>query len=300
MRSRKRRGGKRLRGSKCSPAAFGKLPGTCLNPADLQTLKRQYNQKTTKKIKATASTDILRNLFIHQPQCENDLCLVTKILDPVTKGSVVRTRFRPIMPTSWGKNINEWLSSSDITNVLRQYEDRYPRFRFLGPSPTDFDFMETPTRCVWQSLCKFKLSRYIKAGKTKVGIVFNLDPHDKPGSHWVALYIDIPSRAILYFDSTGEVIHTDILRFAEKVVEQSNSLNRPFIFDPDTDQNHPIEHQFGDTECGMYVLFYIITMLESSNPRETYKTMFRNEDNQFPDKEMERLRYEFFNEPEIK
>jgi len=202
------------------------------------------------------------------------------------------------MPRSWKRNINEWLSSNDIINVLRQYEDRYPAFRFLGPSPTDYDFMETPTRCVWQSLCKFKLGRYIKAGKTKVGVVFNLDPHDLPGSHWVALFIDIPSRAILYFDSTGEPIHADILRFAEKVVEQSRALDPPFVFNLGTDQNHPVEHQFGDTECGMYVLFFIITMLESTNVRETYKRLFRNAKNRFPDKQMERLRYEFFNEPE--
>jgi len=46
------------------------------------------------------------------------------------------------------------------------------------------------------------------------------------------------------------------------------------------------------------VLFFIITMLESTNVRETYKRLFRNAKNRFPDKQMERLRYEFFNEPE--
>ena len=36
-----------------------------------------------------------------------------------------------------------------------------------------------------------------------MGIVFNLDPHDKPGSHWVSMYVDLNNGGIYYFDSYG-------------------------------------------------------------------------------------------------
>ena len=34
-------------------------------------------------------------------------------------------------------------------------------------------------------------------------MIFNLDPHDKPGSHWVALYSDVDKGGVYYFDSYG-------------------------------------------------------------------------------------------------
>ena len=37
------------------------------------------------------------------------------------------------------KNPQEWLSSDEITDVMKQYEDKYDNFVFLGPSPIDFE-----------------------------------------------------------------------------------------------------------------------------------------------------------------
>jgi len=198
------------------------------------------------------------------------------------------------MPAKWKKNINEWLSSTDIINVLRQYEATYPAFKFLGPSPTDYYFMETPTQCVWRDLCQFNLKQQLAQGKTKFGIVFNIDPHDLPGSHWVALFVDATKRQIRFFDSTGDEIHKDILKFALEVQRQSRALGKEYAFDLKEDQTHPLEHQYGDTECGMYVLFFIITMLR--NQRDVYHEVFKNKHRKIPDKAMEKLRHTYFNE----
>jgi hypothetical protein len=200
------------------------------------------------------------------------------------------------MPANWKKNINEWLSSSDIVNVLRQYEATFNEFKFLGPSPTDYYFMETPTQCVWQSLCQFNLRQHLASGKRKFGIVFNIDPHDLPGSHWVAVFINADTRRIYYFDSTGDEIHKDILRFVREVQDKSREIGPEYEFDIKTSQTHPLEHQYGDTECGMYVLYFIITMLR--NKRDVYQSVFKNPKRKIPDKAMERLRYEYFNERE--
>jgi hypothetical protein len=54
-------------------------------------------------------------------------------------------------------------------------------------------------------------------------------------------------------------------------------------------QNHPVEHQFGNTECGMYTLFFIITMLKTNNYG------YFNTSHVFPDKEMKKLRKKYFN-----
>ena len=53
-------------------------------------------------------------------------------------------------------------------------------------------------------------------------------------------------------------------------------------------ENHPTEHQKGDTECGIYVI-YFITELLSGNKIYNY---FLN--NKIPDNQMEQFREVFF------
>jgi len=104
--------------------------------------------------------------------------------------------FAPESPKEWKKNPNEWLSSIDILEVMNQYEKKYKCFEFLGPSPIDYDTHQLYGQCVWDELCHFKLAEQIKNGKTKIGIIFNLDPHYKGGSHWVSLFINIKKATI--------------------------------------------------------------------------------------------------------
>ena len=40
-------------------------------------------------------------------------------------------------------------------------------------------------------------------GKTKIGVIFNLDVSSGPGTHWVALYIDLKDCSIYYIFSYG-------------------------------------------------------------------------------------------------
>ena len=203
----------------------------------------------------------------------------------------------------------------------------YPEFEFIGPSPTDYFVKEYGDSCVWDELCKFNLQSWLKKGKTKIGVVFNLDPHYKSGSHWVALFINTVSRAVYYFDSTGARIHKHINRFRKEVQAQAASqLGQKYKFDT----NYNVEHQFHNTECGMYVLFFIITMLmhdkeyvdrkvpetigkqlkatikqqqqrnqklnQKGGNATLFEQVFKNQHLKFPDKLMENLRYEYFNE----
>ena len=55
------------------------------------------------------------------------------------------------------------------------------------------------------------------------------------------------------------------------------------------DQNHPVEHQFGNTECGIYSLFFIIYMLEDAIDGQHLKKKI------YKDKYIEQYRKIFFN-----
>lgn len=260
---------KEIKQEVCAPSKT-KKKYSCYTSGDLKQLKRKYNKTHREKIRVDSPTEIWKQLMEKMP-CQKESCLASSLQLNVD-------RFAPKSPAEWKKNPNSWLSSDDITKVLIQYEKAFPHFLYIGPSPSDFYFRENGT-CAWEELCRFDVTKLTKTNK--VGIVFNLDVHDGPGTHWVAVFIDVASKKMYYFDSTGEEIHENIYKFYEKVKGQDPGY--ALI------QNSPLEHQFGNTECGMYVLFFLIVMLQ------TNQFSYFKRKKTFSDKSMEKLRTQFFN-----
>ena len=194
--------------------------------------------------------------------------------------------FAPQAPKSWGKKPNEWLSSMDILRVMKQYEKAYKCFEFMGPSPIDYDTKQMYGECVWEELCNFNLKQQMDKGKFKIGVTFNLDPHYKGGSHWVSLFINTRKKIIFYFDSAGEKIPQRIMKFVKTVTAQGKALGVDFKFD----QNYPVEHQYQNTECGIYSIFFIAHMLEDKINEYYLKTHI------LKDKYMSKFRKIYFNE----
>ena len=142
---------------------------------------------------------------------------------------------------------------------MKQYEKTYKCYEFIGPSPIDYDKHIAYGECVWEELCEFSLNKQIKEGKTKIGIIFNLDPHNKPGSHWVAMFINIKKGEIYYLDSYGEKIPRQIKKFAKKVQKQSLKIGNKKEYKLIENKRR---HQFSESECGMYSLYFLIQMLK--------------------------------------
>jgi len=197
-------------------------------------------------------------------------------------------------PTEWKLNINEWLSDTDILQVISQYMDAYKGFVFLGPSYIDFDYKLTPNECVEDSLCKFSLADYIKNKKHSIGIIFNLDDHTKSGSHWTSLYIDIKKRFMFYFDSAANPMPREVSVLINRIKKQAIPLHIRFK----VHTNGTFEHQYSNTECGMYSLFFLVTMLTNKYEDRVFKsikqkiTFFKR--HRIPDKYVEKLRSEYF------
>ena len=73
----------------------------------------------------------------------------------------------------------------------------------------------------------------------------------------------------------------------DDVIKQGRELKKPinFIFD----ENHPVEHQYGNTECGIYSIFFVIHMLEDKITGHYLKT------HMLKDEYMEQFRNVFYN-----
>ena len=263
---------------KCSPNPNNKNNFSCLENNTLLFLKQLWNAKHPESsIKTNDTREIWKILQTQLSNvCNKESCWLKQQFVQGQLDSELKNSFAPKSPDEWKKNPNEWLSSLDIINVMKQYEKAYKCFKFEGPSPIDFDYRKSNGTCVWNELCNFNLEKQIKNCKTKIGIIFNTDTHDKDGSHWISLFINVKKGKIFFFDSAGNKAPKEIMVFVNRVIDQGTKLNLPIHFK--FDQNYPIEHQYGNTECGMYSIYFIVHMLEDKITPHYLKTHILKDD----------------------
>ena len=264
----------------CSPAVKTKQirADSCFTPEIFMTILKKYNEKNSGN--PILETDPKKAWVQLKARlaCKKEECWLNQLDDESTKQQIKRYIFAPKHPPDWNDNPDEWLSNFDIADVAKQYEVSYPEFKIIGPTTIDFDtkLPERGGKCVLDDLCQFSLERFMSAKKTKIGIVFNLDKHDQSGSHWVSLFIDVKHRFMFFFDSADNGIPPEIwidpdeldsnkpLPLVNRIMKQGLELSRPIRFT--FYNNVGVTHQNGNTECGMYSLFFIITMLTGKTP----------------------------------
>jgi len=286
----------------CSPMVKGKTPvnKSCFTTPVLKQIKEEYNQHHPDNIiTSTEPTEIWSELKHRFSTCSKEDCWLKVFDNTEIREKMDEYLFAPDQPDEWKNSPNEWLSNFDIMDVLAQYEVTYKNFKVFGPTPIDFDTRpkELNGHCVWEELCIFNLKKYIDSGKTKLGFVFNLDEHNKGGSHWVSMYIDLTDKFIFYMDSAGEKIPKQIDNLVQRIIKQGIELQTPIHLE--FYENHPMEHQMGNSECGMYSLYFIITMLTNKTEKRNF-TNFIDKINYFknkriPDKCMDNFRKIYFN-----
>lgn len=279
---------------KCGPVQENYF--TCYDNATLHKLRDGWNvrhpdvriETNDPKEIWTAMKDRMKGV------CRNEACWMKKItgVDPAVVSNVNGT-FAPEAPKSWTHDPDEWLTSEDIENVMKQYEDKFPTFEFLGPSPSDYNAPKLAGVCVWEELCNFSLKKYVDSGTNKIGVIFNTDPHTEDGSHWVSVFINInmgdaskkENNYVFFFDSTGDRPQKEIREFVKTVMQQGRALGIRFKY-----HENRKEHQKRNTECGMYALFMIVNLIEGTRTPEEFMRGDR-----IPDSHMLEFRKEYFN-----
>jgi Ulp1 protease family, C-terminal catalytic domain len=243
----------------CNPATLAKTHTTCLPIEMLERLRDQWNKQYPshaiphtihKKERLWAE---LRARLQSQYKCATEYCAVQKLGSDELKTDTT-AYFRPAKPAEWTKNPTEWHDSVTLTKVMEQYEAAFPHFEFIGPTPIDFDSQMPGSfgSCILDELCKLNLAEMKANGKSAIGIIFNLDPHDKPGSHWVCAYIDLNKMKAYYYDSYGYEPEPAIKKLLRRCRDQGC---REIIW-------NDYKHQRKNTECGTYCLYIVISLLK--------------------------------------
>lgn len=272
---------KTVRGKFCSPLAESSGGGSCYTRSQLLHMIDAYNNKysTSKQIKhykGNTKEQLWAALDERMTQCNNEWCW----LDYIDVDAY--SAFRPKRPV--GKC--SWLSTTDIKEVLKQYEAVYPEFVFLGPVPLDFCALAN------NEVCKINIKSSLRKGITKIGIVFNTDPTNLPGKHWISMFLDISGptseHELSYFDSYGKgPLLPEIKTFIENLQTQNPFLKLKLNCN-DEMCTHAIQHQQNNTECGVYSINFIVSRLTG----ESWEDITNG--NRRTDKQMIELRKYYF------
>ena len=270
----------------CNVANEKHVEGSCLSVEAIEKLREEYNKDhPNSHITETDPQKILRTIM-NALNCSDDERCVIKIIDEVAlQKKYLKMLYAPNHPESWIKNPDEWLTNEDIDKVLDDFEKKYDDFQALVTTPIDFD-ARVWGQCVEREFCNFSLESEYKKGKKRFGAVFNLDKHDQPGSHWVSLFVSIPDKAIVFFDSALGGVPKEIDAFAKRIQKQANTINIDLKF-----YTNATEHQKGDTECGMYSIYFITEMLDDFKNLEKFLKGRIDDDTVF------KLRDVYYNDP---
>lgn len=283
---------------------------SCFDEENIIRMVRAYNNKhpndmINKNNSKNKLYQLLKQKMANYCTDDNELCWAKqKFIKDEFGNELLEFNFKPIIPDTWYCNKREWLNTLDIDNVLHQYQQKYPEFISIGPTPIDFDYKIGGSRCVTDELCKINLKQLIKQNKKYIGVVFNLDNHKESGSHWIAMFCNLPKKEICYWDSYGYQPPKEVKVLMSRLKKQGDNLSSSYngkIYKNNSNLIKYINnknkkfvikinkkrHQFKNSECGVYCINFIISLLEG----ETFENITKNV---IKDDDMNKLRSKYF------
>jgi hypothetical protein len=182
-----------------------------------------------------------------------------------------------------------WLKTSDIEEVMKQYEGLYPDFKFIGPVPIDF-------AQVMPDIIMVDYAKLYQNGIKRIGIVFNTDPSYKDGEHWISLFVNLslPKPSISFYDSVAICpAPSEITQYINYIISQTPALQKKWNAGGGngnvkfSTNCNTVKHQKKNTECGVYSMYYITESLKGKSFKQISNKIIRDE-------EMNKKRDKFF------
>ncbi len=244
---------------------------SCYETKELEMLRSKFNSSHPENQipSGLSRKELWKRLFSSmksKESCKTEYCWARKY-------GVGKDNFRPELPEEWKEKPTTWLSNFDIDAVMKQYEKAFPEFIYLGTVPIDFDKKVSTGQCIVNKICHISLKELKSRGKSKIGAIFNLDRHDQPGSHWVAMFYNISDGDIFYWDSYGMKPPKEVAALMKRLEKQAHELNCDQICKTPRLFFNNIRHQRKYSECGMYSIYFITELLQGRDFGDVIKTI---------------------------
>jgi len=256
---------------------------SCFTIESLKRMSKAYNNKIKERkfkgdlidIKNDKKHLVLQLTDRLKDVCDDQICwLKQDFIKEIRDFDAQENTFRPEGP----QGRFDWLSTSNIDDIMIQYEEKYPDFKYFGALPYDFDDLP------FYGVRKLNFDKLISNGITRIGFVFNFDEHWQSGSHWVSMFVNLDKDQIYYFDSYGhrprKNIRTLVNRIGKwcykrhitKSLTDSDSMTEQSFMQPkklnyierkiNSIKYNKIRHQFKHSECGIYSVNFILRLLK--------------------------------------
>lgn len=262
----------------CAPGRYDAKNNTCFSIEQLVEMAKGYNRYISKNFlkpnsKSPSKLELIK-ISENKPyllreikrrfdkECGDDeMCLTQQaFMNEIVKEMHDDILYETIRPPGPPGN-TDWLSTTEIELVLKQYQNVYPNFEFVGAVPLDCNDLS------FCQLYKLDFDKYLSRGKKYLGVVFNYDKHGQNGSHWVSLFIDLKGE-IDYCDSMGQAPIQNINTVINQFLDYYKKKNRrDAIY-----KSNSKPYQLDSSECGVYSCNFIIRRLAG----ESFEHVIKN------------------------
>lgn len=294
---------------KCAPSK-SYTEGSCFTLESLTRMAEAWNKNINEKkfkgniieIKASKRHLVAELTDRLSDVCNDQICwLKQDFIKEINDQEAEAHTFRPEGP----QGRFTWLNTTNINEIMEQYEKKYSNFKFYGAVPIDFDEISG------YGIRNMDFDKLLRSGTSRIGFVFNFDEHWQSGSHWVAMFADLEKGQVYYFDSYGTRPKKRIRNLVNRIskwyydrnvegVKQSadtDSMTEASFMNPSkpnyiekkvkTIKFNQSRHQFKNSECGVYSVNFILRLLKG----ETFDYIC---DNITSDDEVNKCREEYF------
>jgi Ulp1 protease family, C-terminal catalytic domain len=192
-------------------------------------------------------------------KCETERCVVTSSAYKAIGGlklteEEIRRNFKITGPID-----TSLLSNINLDGILAQWAIKFKDF-------FNYDFNMSDYEKTNGSLNYVNLADEYKNGYRTFGCIINSDVSTGKGVHWMALFVDTRPTSggictIEFFNSAGNPPQASFARWLVKAKGQLETIGLKCEIVKVSD----IMHQYTQTECGVYALYYIWTRLNGTS-----------------------------------
>ena len=234
----------------------------------LPELKKIVEESTDINIAEMTNEEIL-DTAKDLTHCDSESCVINKsknILGNSKVNTILAIKFKAEGP----RETNGLLNNYNIDNTLARWAVEYNFFFPCSFAMMDFDSTHEPFSTisildVYNGNYEMELlGNTIRRKNTCFGCIVNTDYSSGGGKHWTAAFIDMRNSdcvTIEYFNSVANPPTKQITIWLERRKKELSSFFKNVKICVVTS----VDHQFGDSECGLYSLFYIRRRLECTS-----------------------------------
>ena len=205
-------------------------------------------------------------------KCNDEKCVIEKVINHHDVKNAISSTFKHKGP----RDVVKKLSNYDIDGVLSQWCLTNDKFYNWGFNMIDFD-KEGASLAKYNMVDVLKGNAILNLGKyggiikrpcNIAACVVNTDKYSGGGIHWFAVLCDCRSDpyTVEYFNSSGNPPRVQIIDWMERTTKQLQEYSGKQVVQK---TNVGSRHQYGNSECGLYSLFFIRHRLDG-NPYDSF------------------------------